>query len=283
MRTVLAAIDNSPAARSVIAMAQSLGRVFDAKVEAIHVGEGKNRIAVAAAQAAGLELQTIDGPAVPALVAAAQDDAVATLVVGTRSLPVAGRAIGSTAIDVITSLLKPVVVVPPNSRPVDTLDRVLVPLEGTPATSLAPRALIELGTDANVEIIVLHVHSERTLPAFTDQPQHEAAAWREEFVARYCPWGIGKVTMQVRLGRREEEILRAAAETEADLVALGWAQELAAGRAPVVREVLERGHTPVMLVPLHLASTPSPRKEQPWSRSRSSHASSRTQSSAPGS
>ena len=55
--------------------------------------------------------------------------------------------------------------------------------------------------------------------------------------------------MQVRLGRREEEILRAVNETEPDLVALGWAQELAAGRAPVVRELLERGRIPVLLVP----------------------------------
>jgi nucleotide-binding universal stress UspA family protein len=253
MRTVLAAIDNSVAARSVLATAKSLSRVFGAQVEAIHAGDGNDRNASAAAEAAGVELRTVEGPTVPALVTATGDDAVAALVVGTRSLPVASRPVGSTALEVITSVLKPVIVVPPNARRVESLERVLVPLEGTPATSLAPRALIELATDAAVEVVVLHVYDAATLPAFTDQPQHEAPAWREEFVARYCPGGIGKVSMQVRLGRREEEILRAAAEVEADLVALGWAQELAAGRAPVVRELLERGRTPVLLVPLRLA------------------------------
>jgi hypothetical protein len=32
-----------------------------------------------------------------------------------------------------------------------------------------------------------------------------------------------------------------------------WAQELEAGRAPVVRAALERGRVPVMLVPVHVA------------------------------
>jgi nucleotide-binding universal stress UspA family protein len=152
----------------------------------------------------------------------------------------------------------------------EEMKRVLVPLEGTVGTSLAPKRLIELARDAEIEVVALHVHDAETLPAFTDQPQHEAAAWREEFVARYCPWGIGEVSMQVRLGRREEEILRAASETQADLVALGWAQELAGGRAPVVRELLERGHTPVLLVPVELVRNNQPTKRRrSWNRSRS--------------
>jgi hypothetical protein len=39
-------------------------------------------------------------------------------------------------------------------------------------------------------------------------------------------------------------------QTNADLIALGWAQELAGGRAPVVRAALARCHTPVLLVPV---------------------------------
>jgi nucleotide-binding universal stress UspA family protein len=169
---------------------------------------------------------------------------------------------------VITRLLKPVVVVPPDAVQRGTLKRVLVPLEGTAPTSLAPKGLIELAHDADVEVVVVHVHDAATLPAFTDQPQHEARAWREEFVARYCPWGIGKVSLQVRLGRPEEEILRAVAETEADLVALGWAQDLAAGRAPVVRELLERGRTPVLLVPVRLVHD-TQRRRRSWNSSQS--------------
>lgn len=34
------------------------------------------------------------------------------------------------------------------------------------------------------------------------------------------------------------------------MIALGWAQELAEGRAAVVREALERSRVPVLLVPV---------------------------------
>jgi nucleotide-binding universal stress UspA family protein len=270
MRKVIAALDNSLAAGSVAAAALGLARLFGARGDAVHVGEDGDRIAAGAAAAAGLELRRLEGPTVPALIEAAEDEDAVALVVGTRGLPTGGRAIGSTALELITSLLKPVVVVPPNAARPQVLRRVLVPLEGTLSTSLAPKALIELAEDADVEVVILHVHDAETLPGFTDQPQHEGTAWREEFVARYCPWGIGKVTMQVRLGRREEEILRAVKETQPDLVALGWAQELAAGRAPVVRELLERGRIPVLLLPMQVVHDTQETRRRSWSNWHSS-------------
>jgi hypothetical protein len=72
---------------------------------------------------------------------------------------------------------------------------------------------------------------------------------------RYCPWGIGAVQLEVRVGRSEELVPLVAAEERVDLIALGWSQELAEGRAPVVRAALARGRTPVMLVPVQTAST----------------------------
>jgi nucleotide-binding universal stress UspA family protein len=254
VRKLIAALDNSLATGAVLATAGSLARLFGARLDAVHVGDDRDGIATNAAASAGVELRLLSGPTVPALVEAASDEDVVALVVGTRRLPLGERPVGATALELITSLLKPVVVVPPDSARPGVLARVLVPLEGTASTSLAPKALIELARDANVEIVVVHVHDAATLPAFTDQPQHQARAWSEEFVARYCPWGVGKVTVALRVGRREEEILAVANETECDLIALGWAQELAAGRAPVVREVLERGRIPVLLVPVRLAA-----------------------------
>jgi hypothetical protein len=76
--------------------------------------------------------------------------------------------------------------------------------------------------------------------------------------------------MQVRLGRREEEILRAVKETQPDLVALGWAQELAAGRAPVVRELLERGRIPVLLLPMQVVHDTQETRRRSWSNWHSS-------------
>jgi nucleotide-binding universal stress UspA family protein len=253
MRKVIAALDNSAAATCVVAVATRLADVFGAEVEAVHVGVREAGTAAATAAAAGVELRRLEGPVVSALGEVMKDASAAALVVGTRGVPT-GRTVGSTALELITSLDKPIVVVPPDADRRRMLKRVLIPLEGTIATSLAPKGLIELAEDAEIEIVVLHVHDAATIPSFTDQPQHEASAWREEFLARYCPWGIGNVSMHVRVGRRGDEILHAVAETNADLVALGWTQELAVGRAPIVRELLERGRTPVLLLPLRPVS-----------------------------
>jgi nucleotide-binding universal stress UspA family protein len=266
MRKVIAAVDNSLATRTVLSTAANLAALFAAEVEAIHVITDTDRIARQEAAALRVPFRTVAGHIVPALVEAAAEDDVAALVLGARGHP--GHPIGSTALDVITSLLKPVVVVPPDAVRVESLRRVLVPLEGTKLTSLAPKAVIELAHDADVEVVVLHVHGADSLPAFTDQPQHEARAWKEEFVARYCPWGIGKVSLELRVGRREEEILAVAAETQSHLIALGWSQEFAAGRAPVISRVLERCRVPVLLVPVHVVGSPGQGQgqgeETPW-------------------
>jgi nucleotide-binding universal stress UspA family protein len=259
MRKLLAALDNSLAAGPVVATAACLARLFNAEVEAVHVGENHDRIPSAEAAAAGLQLRRLEGATVAALVEAAEDEDVVALVVGTRRLPIGGRPIGATAMEVITSLLKPVVVVPPDAPKPREYRRVLVPLEGTLSTSLAPKGVIELAHDASVDIVILHVLDATTLPAFTDQPQHELRAWCEEFVARHCPSGVGHVGIEVRVGRREEQILATASEIGADLIALGWAQELEAGRAPTVRHVLEHGQTPVLLIPVHV---PAPRERR---------------------
>ena len=268
MKKVIAALDNSLAAGTVLATAANIGRLFGAEVEALHVGDGDG-IARDEAAAAGLRLRRVSGPTVPALVEAAAAEDVAALVVGTRRLPIGGRPVGATALEVITSLLKPIVVVPPDAPRRGALQRVLVPLEGTTSTSLAPKGIIELARHASLDVVVLHVHDATSLPAFTDQPQHQARAWGEEFLARYCPWGIGEIRLELRVGRREEEILAAAEETESHLIALGWSQELASGRAPVIREVLERGRIPVLLVPVHLAGTAKSESEESWNSLRS--------------
>ena len=189
------------------------------------------------------------------LVAAARSDDVEALVLGSRGMP-GPRPAGRTAIEVIGSITKPVVVVPPLARPAKHVQRVLLPLEGTTSTSLAPAAALELALDADVELIALHVYDERSLPSFTDQPQHETEAWTREFVARYCPQGVRSVRLELRVGRPEEHVLRVAEEYDVDLIALGWNQSLVPGRAAIVRAVLERGSTPLLLIPVQTSESP---------------------------
>jgi nucleotide-binding universal stress UspA family protein len=239
MTTVLAALDNSLAVNPVLVMARALARVLGARVEAIHVvGEGVEA-AEGAAGAAGVPLRLSSGPVVERLVEAAETREVAALVLGARGTVRSDHALGSTALAVVTSLRIPIVVVPPAARVAPRLRRVLVPLEGTTSSSLAPRSIVELAADAEVDLIALHVNG-----------THEDEQWTREFLGRFCPWGVGSVRLAQRMGSREELIPLVAEESQSDLIVLGWAQELSEGRAPVVRATLERSTMPVMLIPV---------------------------------
>jgi nucleotide-binding universal stress UspA family protein len=254
MRHVLAALDRSPAAKPVLAAARALAALFDAEVTALYVKVDGADVPRSLAAQAGVPLRVVNGDVVGRLVDAAEARDVAALVIGARRIPTDPRPLGATAVAVATTVPKPVVIVPPDADPDATYTRVLVPLEGNAATSLAPRPLIELAADAELDIVALHVLGLETIPAFTDQPQHEHAVWASEFLARHCPWGSDAVRLEMRLGRREDLVPLAAREFGCDLIVLGWSQEFTPGRARVVRATLERSSVPVMLVPVHAPS-----------------------------
>jgi nucleotide-binding universal stress UspA family protein len=248
MTRILAAIDSSGAARPVLETAAAVAALFDADVEAVHIRSEGTRLVEAAARAAGVPLRIENGDPVERLAEEAAADDVDALVVGSRGTLAGPRPAGSIAFEVIRSLSKPVVVVPPDAPAPRRLRRVLVPLEGTASTSDAPRAIVELAQGAAVDVVVLHVREE--IPAFVDQQKHEAEAWAEQFLARFCAWGIADLRLETRIGMPFQVVVDVAREFDVDAIVLGWAQALDPGRAAVVREALERGGRPVVLVPL---------------------------------
>jgi hypothetical protein len=248
MTKVLAALDNSLAGRPILAAGSALAELLGIDFEALHVQVDGDRGARNAAASAGVALRIVEGPVVERLVEAGQADDVAAFVIGARGTPGGRLPVGGTALSVATALLKPVVVVSPDARVPKTFRRVLVPLEGTLSSSLAPRSIVALA--GKIEVIALHVHEEDSIPRFTDQPQHEQAAWAQEFLARWCPEGIGNVKLETRVGRSDMLIPSVADQRGCDLIALGWSQDLAPGRAPVVRAALERSRVPILLVPV---------------------------------
>ncbi len=100
---------------------------------------------------------------------------------------------------------------------------------------------------------MLHVHSPETVPAFEDQRHHEVPAWEGEFVARFVSVPNAHVEVIQRVGVAADRIVAVACDVEADLIALGWNQNLAPGRAQVVREALTHSTIPVLLVPTPLS------------------------------
>lgn len=256
---VIAAIDTSPTARPVLEVAPAIARLFDARAEALHVDEGESRTALAAAEAAGLPLAVVSAPTVERLVAAGRSDDVAALVLGARGAPGDGRPAGHTALELITRLAKPIVVVPTDTPVPFRLRRALVPLDGTQATAAALDETIRLTRRAEIELLVLHVYDEDSLPLFTDQPQHELASFGREFLARCCSaCAPDELTFELRVGDPAEHCLGLAAEREVDLIALAWARALSGGRAAVVRELLARSRVPVLLIPIDQPTTTQP-------------------------
>jgi nucleotide-binding universal stress UspA family protein len=184
---------------------------------------------------------------------------VVAMVMGAGGTPGGPGPPGITALAVAARLPKPIVVVPPDASRDGPLRRVLVPIEGARSASLTPQAVIDLAETAEIELIALHVLEQELLPAFTDQPQHEFAAWTQEFIDRYCHWHSGTLRLETRVGRVRDVVPVVAEEVDADLVALAWSQELSSGRASTVRAVLDRCHRPVLLVPVRVPAAPEKR------------------------
>jgi len=250
MTVVLAAIDNSAAARPVLVTAAAVARLLGARATALHAREDGMATARAAAEAAGVELETIPAPAPAGLAAAGRRPEVVALVLGARGTPTGPRPAGHTALTLATSLEKPLVVVPPAGRPPERIGRILVPLDGTRASAAAIRETLDIARRRDVEVVLLHVHDERTLPAFEEQPHHELEAWSAEFAARSYEGDGGAVQVEVRIGVPGRRVTETADDLGVDLIALGWARVLAPGRGAVVREALASSPVPVLLLPV---------------------------------
>jgi hypothetical protein len=78
------------------------------------------------------------------------------------------------------------------------IERILVPPDGTAGSAAALEEIVQLASDAAVEIIVAHVHQERALPAFSDHLAHEVRAWSEESIARNCPSALDATARAAR-------------------------------------------------------------------------------------
>jgi hypothetical protein len=153
--------------------------------------------------------------------------------------------------ELITRLDKPVIVVPPDARYSQQLSRVLIAVDSQRPSRAALEDLIDSLTIEDLEVIVVHVDTEASIPHFSDQVQHETDAYAREFLARRFQT-LAPVHLALRIGDTAEEVLAAGDETAADLILVSWNRDLGPGRAPIVRKILEHTHIPVMLT----SSTP---------------------------
>ncbi|MFF5211106.1 universal stress protein [Streptosporangium sp. NPDC000396] len=234
MRHVLAVVDDVGEAADVSGIAEAVAEVLHADVQEVHLAVGSRT----------------------------QDAATAAL----HELERAGTLLGVLAGDapswatswrVVRRSTKPVILLPPSLKmPHKTISRVLLPLDGSPEAAAAVTETAELFTRTGVDLVVLHVFDENTVPRFWDQAAHARQAWEEEFLARHC--AHPGVRLELRSGVAGEEVVNAAATEHVDLIALGWSQRVEEGRARTVRRTVAGADVPVMLIPVARCEGPSP-------------------------
>lgn len=249
MKTVLACIDASAAAQPVLDAALAISRLFGAAVEAVHVAEDDEATATGTAGAHDLPLRTLHGDVIEELVSRTRDKDVVAVAIGTRGRPMGPRPAGHVALELANRSDAPVLLVPPDAKVAGEIHRVLIAMEGTRATARNLKRAVELTTAADIELVVIHVDDEESIPMFSDQVQHETDAYAHEFLARYAP-GAPTARLELRIGDPAEEILHAIQSIQPDVVVVGWRQDSEPGQCEVAREVLERSHLPVLLVAL---------------------------------
>lgn len=165
---------------------------------------------------------------------------------------------GRLVMQVIRHSPKPVVLVPADRlTPVpELISRVLVPLDGTVESAETVAGTVALFAASGADIVVVHVFNKTTVPKFWDQEAHARNSWDKEFLGRYCDHPDAR--LELRNGSPGESILDVAAHEHADLIALGWTQNLSPGRARTVRRVVKKSHTPLLLLPVV--------SSEPWNR-----------------
>jgi len=141
-----------------------------------------------------------------------------------------------------------VLVVPPEiSLEGRGVRRVLVAMKGTPAHAVSMKRAIALAAGADLELFIVHVDDDTSVPSFSDQVQHEADAYAHEFLARYVPEATD-AHLELRVGVPADEILGATEAIDADVIAVGWRPGAGRHRGDVARDVLDRSPLPVLLV-----------------------------------
>jgi nucleotide-binding universal stress UspA family protein len=249
MTRVLAAVDGSPVSIEVLRAAVVLADMLGAQAEALYVGGTPAHDLQRLAAATGVRLTHRDGSATQVLPRVLGEPDVLMGVVGTSGSGSTKVAQGRTAASVMSGANKPLLVVPPGSFPPRRrhLHRALVPLDGCPESADAVEPVLRLLGEAGVDLVVVHVFDQATVPSFWDQPQHAAPAWEREFLHRNLPFQ--RARLHVCQGQAAGKVVQTAYDERTDLVVVGWSQDLSAGHARTVQDLLATGGLPVLLVP----------------------------------
>jgi nucleotide-binding universal stress UspA family protein len=249
--SVLVALSGGPGDEGLLADARTVADAGGFELRQLHVAGGPE-------EAAGWppEVELVESAGTPADVIVRASAGADIVAFSTRGQE--GPGLGPVARELVTALKAPMLAVRPQARVIDTLRRLLVPLEGSPSTSEAMRRADDAFCARGREIVMLHVVTgdqpgeigSLPAPRIMDQEHYEWQAWQDEFRMRFsqCPEG-GRHRVAVRVGEPGRMIVREARDLDADLIVISWRGYLSKGKAPVVRRLLAEAPCPLLLIP----------------------------------
>jgi nucleotide-binding universal stress UspA family protein len=240
MERVVAVVSDQGNAGAVLSTAHALAARIDAVVQSLRV-----------------EQNLLNPQCTTRIMEASRADDVRMLV-----LP----AVGQQALPISHMTGKPVALAPRGSGAPSRIKRLLIPHDGSQPTGMALAERFSEAHTEDMEVLLLHVLDERSLPSYSDQSSYEFDTWIEEFKRRYATFG-GTIRVEVLRGTPALMVLAAADKYKPDLLVLGWSRQLLPGRAATVRQVLEHAAGAMMLLPVP-AVEPSARVAWPSQVSR---------------
>ena len=238
-----------PPPESVLDVALSTGELTNTDVEAVHVTTAEDESVEACTDRGSRSFAPPPRTTRNRATNAVDAQEVVAAVIGTKAAADDRRLLGTTARHIVERSTKPVVMVPPDFVSPGFFRRLLIPLEGTEAsTQPVLEGLLPL-LAADVELIVIHVFTESTRPAMLNHPWRDLEILGKEFLSpRHFPHQEARI--ELRHGHLGTQVAEVCDEHGADLIVLSWSQDSGAGKARAVRQILGAVTLPIMLFPL---------------------------------
>ena len=253
--TLLIAISDPHADAELLASSRNLAKATGWTVRALHVHD-PGEPELPSADVDGLEVVELEGDAAGALADIVGKVEVHAVALGMRTR--LGPGLGHVTATLLGDHGVPLFLVRPGMRPLTSLRRLLVPLEGSPSASAAMKHADDALCARGREIVMLHVVTGSTpgekgsfpAPRIVDQEHYEWSAWQEEFCMRFsqCPEG-GRHRVCVRVGKPAPTIVRECESLSAELLVLSWNGSFADGHGAVVKALLATAPCPLLIVP----------------------------------
>lgn len=257
---VLVALDGSPAAAAAISIGRAVTAQLGGALEFLHVtpdpiseAELRTRLALGDEDLRDARLCLEIGEPAEGILRRTADSRVAIVVLTTHGREIEhGHRIGRVAAAVIANTEQPILLVRPEAAPLPDdhpkgLQRLLLPLDGTPTTAIALRPATQLCSQLHASVDLLYVAGGEQpapddpgsigAPRYLDQPQHEWPQWADEVLDRLlsccaeCPPDV-PARAYLTQGEAGDEIVRFAAEHRYDAIVLARNSHLEPGRPP---------------------------------------------------